>query len=55
MKPLQTLTLLALFAVVPTPLQAVVTLDWAYVANPGNPNDSTGYGGVGYEYQIMKY
>lgn len=55
MKPLPTLMLLGLLAVLPTTSQAVVTLDWAYVGNPGNPNDSTGYGGVGYGYYIGKY
>ena len=34
---------------------AAVTLEWVTVGNAGNANDYTGYGGVGYEYQIMKY
>lgn len=32
-----------------------VTIDWTAVGNPGNANDSTGYGGVGYAYNIDKY
>jgi len=36
------------------PVQAV-TLDWVTVGDPGNADDNTGHGGVGYEYQIGKY
>lgn len=32
-----------------------VTIDWATVGNPGNANDTTGFGGVNYDYQIGKY
>jgi formylglycine-generating enzyme required for sulfatase activity len=34
-----------------------VTIDWVTVGNPGNANDTTGYGygAVGYEYRIGKY
>jgi sulfatase modifying factor 1 len=32
-----------------------VTIDWVTVGNPGNANDTTGYGGVAYDYQIGKY
>jgi len=32
-----------------------VTIDWVTVGDPGNANDTTGYGGVGYSYQIGKY
>ncbi len=32
-----------------------VTIDWVTVGNAGNANDTTGYGAVGYEYQIGKY
>ena len=32
-----------------------VTIDWVTVRNPGNANDTTGYGAVAYEYQIGKY
>ena len=31
------------------------TLDWVTVGNPGNANDSTGYGAVGYTYRIGTY
>jgi formylglycine-generating enzyme len=49
------------------PLPAAVTFDWATVGNPGNAADTlvmnkgpaadftTGYGSVGYTYQISKY
>ena len=33
----------------------VPTLAWVPVGNPGNANDSTGYGGVAYDYMIGKY
>lgn len=32
-----------------------VTIDWVAVGNPGNANDTTGYGAVNYEYRIGKY
>jgi formylglycine-generating enzyme len=32
-----------------------VTIDMVTVGNPGNANDTTGYGAVNYEYQIGKY
>ena len=32
-----------------------VTIDMVTVGNPGNANDTTGYGTVNYEYQIGKY
>ncbi|MGB8853211.1 MAG: SUMF1/EgtB/PvdO family nonheme iron enzyme [Pirellulales bacterium] len=32
-----------------------VAIDWVTVGNPGNANDTTGYGAVGYGYQIGKY
>jgi formylglycine-generating enzyme required for sulfatase activity len=32
-----------------------VTIDMVTVGNPGNANDTTGYGAVAYEYQIGKY
>jgi formylglycine-generating enzyme len=35
--------------------QAAVTIDTVFVGNPGNANDSTGYGGVAYGYQMGKY
>ncbi|MEO5915448.1 MAG: hypothetical protein ABIS50_14535 [Luteolibacter sp.] len=37
-----------------TPAFAVVNIDYVTVGNPGNVADSTGYGAVGYEYQISK-
>lgn len=33
----------------------MVTLEWVTVSDAGNAADSTGYGSVSYEYQIMKY
>ncbi|MFM7242980.1 MAG: SUMF1/EgtB/PvdO family nonheme iron enzyme [Planctomycetaceae bacterium] len=32
-----------------------VTIDWVTVGNAGNAADTTGYGAVGYQYQIGKY
>jgi len=32
-----------------------VTIDWVTVGDPGNPNDTTGYGAVADSFQIMKY
>jgi formylglycine-generating enzyme required for sulfatase activity len=37
-----------------TPALAVVNIDYVSVGNPGNAADSTGYGAVGYAYQIAK-
>ncbi|MDB5322123.1 MAG: hypothetical protein JWN40_3754 [Phycisphaerales bacterium] len=34
---------------------ATVTLDTVTVGNPGNANDATGFGSVGYAYQINRY
>ncbi len=34
---------------------ALITIDSVPVGNAGNANDSTGYGGVGYNYSIGKY
>ena len=31
------------------------TIDFVGIGNPGNPNDTTGYGGVPYDYRIGKY
>jgi formylglycine-generating enzyme required for sulfatase activity len=36
-------------------LQAQITIDTVLIGDPGNPNDSTGYGAVGYTYAIGKY
>ena len=39
-----------------TPVLAVVNIDWVPVGNAGNaPDPSTGYGSVGYAYNIGKY
>lgn len=35
--------------------RAAVTLEWVNVGDAGNANDTTGFGGVAYGYQIMKY
>jgi formylglycine-generating enzyme required for sulfatase activity len=43
-----------LAATLATPASAV-TISWVPVGNPGNANDSTGYGGVAYNYSIDKY
>jgi sulfatase modifying factor 1 len=32
-----------------------VTIDWVTVGNAGNANDTTGYGTVSYDFQIMKF
>ena len=34
---------------------SAVTITWTPVGNPGNANDSTGYGAVAYNYSIDKY
>ncbi|MFN6094956.1 MAG: SUMF1/EgtB/PvdO family nonheme iron enzyme, partial [Verrucomicrobiota bacterium] len=34
---------------------ASVTMDWVTVGHAGNAADTTGYGAVGYNYQISKY
>ena len=36
-------------------LALAVNIDWVQVGNPGNANDSTGYGAVAYGYSIGKY
>jgi sulfatase modifying factor 1 len=47
----------ALFAVALAPLSAhaVITIDTVTVGNAGNANDSTGFGGVDYTYNIGTY
>lgn len=47
--------LLANLAVAVTQSQAAVSIDYVSVVNPGNANDGTGYGAVGYVYNIGKY
>ena len=37
------------------PVRAAITYETVLVGDPGNPNDSTGYGGVNYLYEIGKY
>jgi sulfatase modifying factor 1 len=54
MKYKNLLTLAASAALI-TSTSASVTIDWVTVGNPGNAADTTGYGAVGYEYQIGKY
>jgi formylglycine-generating enzyme required for sulfatase activity len=46
---------LAATAVLITAASASVTMDWVTVGNTGNAADTTGYGAVGYVYQIGKY
>ena len=46
---------LAATAALITSASASVTIDWVTVGNAGNAADTTGYGAVGYEYQIGKY
>ena len=37
------------------PAASAVTIDWSPVGNPGNAADYTGYGSVGYAYNIGTY
>jgi formylglycine-generating enzyme required for sulfatase activity len=37
------------------PAASAVTIDWSFVGNPDNAADSTGYGAVGYSYNIGTY
>ena len=39
----------------PAAAQAAITIDTVAVGNTGNTADSTGYGAVGYNYNIGKY
>jgi sulfatase modifying factor 1 len=56
LRRLDTAALVALvLATVAAPTTHAVTIDWVTVGDPGNANDDTGYGAVGYEYQIGKY
>ena len=45
----------ALFGLLAAPARAQVTIDWVTVGDPGNANDTTGYGAVASSYQIGKY
>lgn len=38
-----------------SPTTAALVFDWASVGNPGNANDSTGFGSVDYGYRISKH
>ena len=49
------LLILAASAALITSASASVTIDWVTVGNAGNAADTTGYGAVGYNYQIGKY
>lgn len=46
--------LLPILFLIPVLASATVTIDWVTVGNPGNAPDSTGYGAVGYTYNIGK-
>jgi sulfatase modifying factor 1 len=54
MKSPKLLTLAASAALISS-ASAIVTVDYVTVGNAGNAADSTGYGAVGYSYQIGKY
>jgi sulfatase modifying factor 1 len=47
--------LLTLVALLVATHARAVTIDMVTVGDPGNANDTTGYGAVGYSYQIGKY
>ena len=51
----QSLLALAAASTLITSASASITMDWVNVDNPGNAADTTGYGAVGYNYQISKY
>lgn len=51
----QDLLTLAATAAFITSASASISMDWVNVGNPGNAADTTGYGAVGYAYQIGKY
>jgi len=59
MNPLRRFATAALVALIlaslAVPNAHAVTIDWATVGDPGNANDTTGYGAVSYEYRIMKF
>jgi formylglycine-generating enzyme len=46
---------LALCAILAAADAHAVTMSWSPVGNPGNSNDGTGYGAVGYSYNIGTY
>ncbi len=49
------LTCLAGMIVLSGEIASAVTIDWVDISNPGNPDDTTGYGKVDYNYKISKY
>lgn len=46
---------ISLAALVSSAVAGGVTIAWSPVGNPGNAPDSTGYGAVGYSYNIGTY
>jgi formylglycine-generating enzyme required for sulfatase activity len=50
-----TLAALCLAGLIITTASATIMIDYVPVGNAGNPNDSTGYGGVSYDYNIGQY
>jgi formylglycine-generating enzyme required for sulfatase activity len=52
---IQSLLTLAATSALITSASASITMDWVNVGNPGNAADTTGYGAVGYAYQIGKH
>ena len=55
MKRIILILILALTDLLAANAPAAITIDSVYVGNVGNPNDTTGYGSVGYGYSIGKY
>jgi formylglycine-generating enzyme required for sulfatase activity len=47
--------LVGLVALAAASSSSAVSIDWVTVGDPGNAVDSTGFGAVGYSYQISKY
>lgn len=45
----------SLIALLAAPSASAVSIDWVTVGDPGNTADTTGFGSVGYSYQISKY
>ena len=56
LRRLLTTPLVALvLATLALPAAHAVTIDWVTVGNAGNGGDTTGFGGVSYQYRIMQY
>lgn len=55
MKTIQHIALLAAGLLAASSATAAIKIDTVQVGNTGNANDSTGYGGVGYDYHIGTY